>query len=171
VGSYRRPLGQCVPDDGIVQVQADLLLETNQKPTPGEFFSLTIAARSGDGETYGEIGLSSEGIVEGFPFNSSGGGPPAVKGPIVANQWYHIGMVLNFRNRTTSYYLDDQLLGTVPAPSASKILTRASMVVYARPDGDVTGGAGSARANYKARFDGFRVQLNYGSTGGCPGLL
>jgi tetratricopeptide (TPR) repeat protein len=90
VGSYRRPLNnQVIPADGIVQVQADLLLETNQAPTPGEFFSLTIAARSGNGETYGEIGLSSQGIVEGFPFNSVGGGPPAVKGPIVANQWYH----------------------------------------------------------------------------------
>ena len=162
VGSYRKPLGQEISaNQSRVHVDADLLLETSQPPTPGEFFSLTIAARSGDGETLGEVGLSSEGIVEAFPFNVVPGAAPAFVEPILFNQWYHISMLLDYENRTTSYYIDGHLLGTVEAPSASNVLSRAAMVVYARPDGDDnTGGAGSVRSNYTARFDKFRARVN-----------
>ena len=160
VGSYRRPLGYEVSAaKPVVRVEADLLLETNQPATPGEFFSLTIAARSGDGETLGEIGLSSQGIVEAFEFDGVPGSPPAFSEPILFNQWYHITMLLDYANRTTSYFIDGHCLGTVDAPSASNSLLRAAMVVYARPDGGIDGGADSARSNYTARFDDFRVSV------------
>jgi hypothetical protein len=163
VGSYRRPLGQEISaNQSRIHVDADLLLETNQPATPGEFFSLTIAARSGDGETLGEIGLSSQGIVEAFEFNVDPGSPPTpdLIEPILFNHWYHITMLLDYENRTTSYYIDGHLLGTVDAPSSSNVLSRAAMVVYARPDGGIAGGASSARSNYTARFDNFRVRVN-----------
>jgi len=161
VGSYRRPLAQeIVAAQSRVHVDADLLLETNQPKTPGEFFSLTIAARSGNGETLGEVGLSSQGIVEAFRFNVDPGAEPDFTAPIRFNQWYRISMLLDYVNRTTSYYLDGRLLGTVAAPSASNVLSRVALVVYARPDGDSTGGAGSQRANYTARFDNLRVRVN-----------
>jgi hypothetical protein len=135
VGSYRRPLGA---NDGsgyiisknkhLARVDADLLLETNQPKTPREFFSLTIAARSGDSETLGEVGLSSQGIVEAFPFDSQPGAAPKFTKDIQFNKWYHITMFLDFANRTTSYLIDDYFLGTVPAPSLSNVLSRGSMV-------------------------------------------
>lgn len=177
VGSYRRPLGDDTSDDtnvgqeinannSRVHVDADLLLETNQPATPGEFFSLTISARSGDGETLGEVGLSSEGLVEAFSFDSPPGEAPAFVKPIVFNHWYRISMILDYENRTTSYYIDGHLLGTVPAPSASNVLLRAAMVVYARPDGGADGGYGSERSNYSARFDNFRVRVNSANDNG-----
>jgi len=161
VGSYRRPLGyEISAEQSRVHVDANLLLETQQPATPGEFFSLTIAARSGDGETLGEVGLSSQGVVEGFAFDVAPGSPPAVLAPIRFNQWYHLAMLLDYEKRTTSYYLDGQLLGTVDALSASEVLLRVALVVYARLDGGSAGGAGSARANYTARFDHLRVRVN-----------
>jgi hypothetical protein len=143
-----------------VHFDADLLLETDQPATRGEFFSMTIAARSGDGETLGEVGLSSQGIVEGFPFNVPSGGPPAVSDSIRFNQWYRVSMLLDYANRKTSYYLDGRLLGTVDAPSTSNTLLRVALVVYARPDGGDDGGPGSLRSNYTARFDNVRVIVN-----------
>ena len=118
VGSYRRPLDYTVSGNKqLVRIDANLLLETNKPKTPGEFFSLTIAARSGDGETLGEVGLSSEGIVEAFSFNPIPGTAPTFTKGIQFNKWYHITMFLDFANRTTSYLIDDYFLGTVPAPS------------------------------------------------------
>ena len=165
VGSYRRPLGQeigleIVAPQSRVHYDADLLLETNQPATPGEFFSMTISARSGDGETLGEAGLSSQGIAVGFPFDVAPGSEPAVQAPIQFNRWYRVSMLLDYVNHTTSYFLDGRPLGTVPAPTASNVLLRIAIVVYARPDGDSTGGAGSQRANYTARFDNLRVRVN-----------
>ena len=160
VGSYRRPLGhEMSAAKPVARVEADLLLETNQAVTPGEFFSLTISARSGDNETLGEVGLSSNGIVEAWDFNSVPGVAPAFVEPIIFNRWYHITMLLDYANRTTSYFIDGHHLGTVDAPSMSNSLLRAAMVVYARPDGGEDGGAGSARSNYTARFDDFRVRV------------
>lgn len=166
VGSYRRPLGanglgyRIRRNEQLARVDADLLLETSKPKTSGEFFSLTIAARSGDGETFGEVGLSSQGIVEAFPFDSQPGATPAFTKVIQFNKWYHITMFLDFANRTTSYMIDDYFLGTVPAPSASNVLLRGAMVTYARPDGDSTGRPSSTRSSYTARFDNFRVRVN-----------
>jgi len=161
VGSYRRPVNHTmIPGKRLARVDADLLLETNQPKTPGEFFSLTIAARSGDGETLGEVGLSSEGVVEAFPFDSAAGAIPAFTKPIRFNKWYHITMLLDFANRTTSYFIDDHFIGAVQAPSTSDVLLRGAMVAYARPDGDASGGAGSTRSSYTARFDNFRVSVH-----------
>lgn len=168
IGSYRRQLGisgfTMTPKKSLARVDADLLLETKQTKTSGEFFSLTIAARSGDGETLGEIGLSSQGMVEAFGFNAPGGGEPSFVKTIRFNKWYHITMLFDYTNRTTSYFLDDHFLGAVPAPSASTVLLRGAMVVYARPDGDVSGGESNTRNNYTARFDNFRISVHNAMT-------
>lgn len=164
IGSFRKQINnsglQIMPAESLVRIDADLLLETKQPKTPGEFFSLTIAARSGDGETLGEIGLSSQGIVEAFGYNAPGGGAPSFTKAIRFNKWLHITMLLDYTNRTTSYFIDEHFLGAVPAPSASNVLLRGSMVVYARPDGDVSGGEANTRNNYTARFDNFRISTH-----------
>lgn len=161
VGSYRRPLGEeIVAARSRVYVDADLLLETSQPVTLGEFFSLTIAARSGDNEILGEVGLSSQGLVVAFPFNVPPGSNPVFAEPIHFNRWYRISMLLDYVNRTTSYFIDGRLLGTVEAASASNNLARVALVAYARPDGGDAGGPGSLRSNYTARFDNLRVRVN-----------
>lgn len=161
VGSYRKPVDQTVTEGKkMARVDADLQLETDQAKTPGEFFSLTIAARSGDGETLGEIGLSSEGIVEAFVFNAVPGTPPAFTQRIRFNKWYHLTMLIDFEHRTASYFIDEYFMGAVPTPSASDVLTRGALVVYARPDGDSTTGPYSVRNDYTAHFDNFRISLH-----------
>lgn len=161
VGSYRRPLDyEITADQSRVHIDGDLLLETDQPETPGQFFSHTIAARSGDGETLGEIGLTSAGEVEAYDFNAAPGADPAFSEPVSLNQWHRVTMLLDYENRTTSYYIDGHFIGIVDAPSASNGLSRVATVVYARPDGDEeTGGPGSVRSDYTARFDNFRVKV------------
>jgi hypothetical protein len=162
IGSYRRPVDHTISGNKtLVRVDANLLLKTNKPKTPGEFFSLTIAARSGAGETLGEIGLASNGKVEAWSFNAPGGGPPLFTKPIRFNKWYHITMFHNFTSKTTSYFIDDHCLGSTTAESVSpNVLTRGAMVVYARPNGGDAGGVGSMRSDYTARFDKFRISVH-----------
>src|SRR4051812_20902379 len=72
IGSYRRPVNYSVsPKKSIVVVEADLLLDTDEDATEDDFFSLTIAARSGDSETLGEMGLSSSGSAVAYGFDAN----------------------------------------------------------------------------------------------------
>ena len=186
VGSYRHPVDLTISaPNQIAHVDADLMLTTNRLQTPADFFALTIAARNGNGETIGEIGLNSQGVVQTAKFNEQPGDnySPVFKKPIRFNKWYHITMLIAFndRARTTSYFIDDHFLGSIghfhfpgtiavpPDPlsdcrsnaiSTSNTLLRGAMVVYARPDGDATGGAGNSRTNYTARFDNFRISVH-----------
>jgi hypothetical protein len=142
-------------------MEADLLLDGPQPKTEGEFFSLTIAARSDNGETLGEMGLSSAGVVEAFGFDVAPGTPPAFSKNLSLNKWHHVAMLLNYQNRTTSYFIDGHFLGTIDTPSTSDVLSRGAMVVYARPDGDSTGRKKrtSTRSDYTAYFDNFSVSV------------
>jgi hypothetical protein len=75
VGIYRRPLNgvlgynTSVGNKKLARVDADLMLATPKPRTPGQFFSLTISGRAGDGG-FGEIGLSSKGVVEAWAFDA-----------------------------------------------------------------------------------------------------
>ena len=163
IGSYRKPVDHTISGNNtLVRIDANLLLaKTNKPKTLGEFFSLTIAARSGAGETLGEIGLASNGVVEAWSFNAVGGSAPTFTKPIRFNKWYHITMFHDFKNETTSYFIDGHWLGSTTAPSVEpNVLLRGAMVVYARPDGGVEGGVSSVRSDYTARFDKFRVSVH-----------
>jgi len=158
VGSYRRPVNYTVlARKPIVVVEADLLLDTEELTTEEDFFTLTIAARSSDGETLGEIGLSSSGFAVAYGFDAAPGAVPAFSAPIAFNRWHRMSIVVDYSDAktTTSYYLDDELIGTLGDGSASNVLLRGSMVVYALPDA-----GGDARANYTARFDNFRISVH-----------
>jgi hypothetical protein len=161
VGSYRRPVSYTLSGENtLARVDADLRLGTTQPKTDGEFFSLTIAARSGDGETLGEIGLSSGGIVEAWDFGAPPGSTPKFTTTIRLNKWYHITMLLDFAHHTTTYFINEHRLGKISTPSASNILLRGGMAVYARPDGDPLTGPTSVRSDYTARFDNFRISVH-----------
>lgn len=157
VGSYRRPLDhEVTPLKPIVVMEADLLLETDEAATEEDFFSMTIAARSGDGETLGEIGLSSSGLAVAYGFNAPPGSTPLFDAPIEFNQWHHVSIVMDFAGEKTNvaYFVDGKLIGAMPTESTSDVLLRGAMVVQALPDGDE-----DTRANYTARYDNFRVSV------------
>src|SRR5262245_60500183 len=158
VGSYRHPVNYSVsPDKPIVVVEADLLLETEEPATDDDFFSLTIAARSGDGETLGEVGLSSAGSADVYGFDAGPGDPTVFTTPTELNRWHHLSLVIDFSGEEAivDYLLDGELIYTSQTESTSKVLLRGSMVVYARPEG-----GGDSRVNYTARFDNFRVSVH-----------
>lgn len=155
VGSYRRPVNHAVTAAApLILVEADLRLD-GPGTTATDFFSVNIAARSGGGETLGEFALSSNGLGEGYGFDVGPGDPPAFTTPINLNQWYHVTVAVDFAHRTTSYYLDGALVGTISSPSASDVLLRGAVVAYALPDG-----GGDSRADYTARADNFTVTAN-----------
>jgi hypothetical protein len=158
VGSYRQPVNYAVlPNAPIVIVEADLLLETDKPATDDDFFTMTIAARSGDGETLGEMALSSAGSADVYGFDAAPGDPTVFSTQTELNEWHHLSLVMDFSAETTTvaYFLDGELIFVTPTTSTSKILLRGSMVVYARKDG-----GGDKRANYTARFDNFRISVH-----------
>ena len=69
-------------------------------------------------------------------------------------------MLLDYENRTTSYFINGHFLGKVDAPSTSNVLLRGALAVYARPDGDTTGrkNRASTRSSYTAYFDNFSAK-------------
>lgn len=168
VGSYRKQLDYTVSRDRqIVRIEADLLLETNQPKTKGDFFGLTIAARSADGKNLGELGLTSDLKVDGYKFNAgtADSTPWVFKDLTSFNRWHRVAIQLDYLNRKTSYFMDGQSLGqpTDFDEDTGNVLARVAMVVYARVDGDKTGdnetGRPSLRSNYAARFDNFKVSV------------
>lgn len=101
--------------------------------------------------------MSSQGVAEGWDFEASPGGPATYTHKIKLNKWYHVAILLDFNHRITAYFIDNRFLGAFHTTSTSNVLLRGSMNVYARPDNGEEGGAGSSRADYKARFDNFRI--------------
>ncbi len=162
VGSYRRPANYTVtPTASLIRMDADLMLATSTPKTPGDFACMTIAARSGNGENLGETGICSNGIVEGAVFDAGPADPFAfVKGGVRFNKWYHLTMYLDFKNRTTTYMIDDHFVGSIQAPSTSNVLLRGAMVTYVRPAGDKTDNPSSTKNDYTFRFDNFRISAH-----------
>src|SRR5262245_58488467 len=155
-GSYRHPVNYDVtPAKPIVVVEADLFLDTDELATDDDFFSLSIAVRDGDGGSLGEMALSSTGTADVYGSNATSGSPTVLTTPAKLNKWHHLSLVMDYSGETTTvtYLLNGHVIYTDnQTESASKVLRRGSMVVYARPDGD-----GNARVNYTARFDNFQI--------------
>jgi hypothetical protein len=167
VGIYRRPLNgglgydTSVGNKKLARVDADLMLATPKRtPTPGQFFSLTISGRAGDGGL-GEIGLSSKGVVEAWTFDAPPGGEPLRECTkrINLKRWHHITILHNFTSDRTLYFIDEHFLCDTPAPR-NDVLLRGAMGVFARLDGGAEGGIGSLRSDYTARFDNFRISVH-----------
>jgi PEP-CTERM motif len=155
VGSYRQPASVDTALSGTprVRVEADLLLQSTAPLTTNDFFTITLAARTGAGETMGEFGLSSNGHALAYGFDAAPGDPPAFSPTAGLNAWHHIAMDLDFASHRTTYFLDGLNVGSVSAPTLSTVLLRSALVAYALPD--VAGGP--MRADYVGRFDNFSV--------------
>src|SRR5262249_46657991 len=139
-----------------------LLIDTEELETADDFFSISIAAISDEGDgnrtTLGEVALSSAGTADVYGSGASPGSPTVLMTPAELNKWHHLSLVLDYSGATTtvSYLLDGEVIYVDHnTDSSSKILLRGSMVVYARPETD-----GNARANYTGRFDNFRISAH-----------
>ena len=158
-GSYRHPVNYSVtPEKPIVVVEADLFLDTEELETDGDFFSLSIAVRDGDGGSLGEMALSSAGTADVYGSNATSDSPNPFSTSAEMNKWHHLSLVMDYSGETTivAYLLDGEVIYVDnQTESTSKTLKRGSMVVYAHPDGD-----GNERANYTARFDNFRISVH-----------
>lgn len=153
VGSYRRPLNYTItPAQPFIRIEADLLLATQKPKTSGEFFALNIGARTGNGETLGEVGIGSDGKVRTYAFDAPPGSPTVNSRNISLNKWYRIKMVYDSKQKTLTYFINDTCLGSIQTPTQSNVLLRAAMVAYAGPEGN-----GNTRSDYTAYFDNFRV--------------
>jgi len=160
IGSYRKPLNYAVSEKKpIVRLEVDMRLDSDQPLTADDFFTMTIAARSADGETLGELGLSSAGRAVGYGFGAAPGDAPAFTAPIVLNRWQKLTIVLDYSGDTNTvwYLLGGEIIGATPTTSTSGVLLRGALVVYALADDGA-----DARANFTARFDNFRVSVHGG---------
>ncbi len=122
VGSYRIPLNYTASSKKpVIILEADLKLETDQPCTIDDFFTVTIAARSGNNETLGEIGVSSSGFAEAYGFNAAPGAAPAFLSPIRLNRWHKISIAIDYSgaNPVVYYYVDGRLIGTTLTTSTS----------------------------------------------------
>jgi hypothetical protein len=142
VGSYRRPVNYdtAANNTPIVWVQGDVRLDS--PPIHGlpaghgykgpDRFSANIAAITPDG-TVGEISISSDGFVYGFGGVDPGAGP-FFGLPISLGKYHHLAMKVDFAADNTTFYFDDQELGTAPFADGftSDVLRRGSLVCYAR---------------------------------------
>ncbi|WP_045225060.1 hypothetical protein [Methyloterricola oryzae] len=166
IGSYRHPIDPPITITStsgrpFAVVEADMMLDTRRPPTVGEFFSMTLVAKTDIGATLGEMQLTSDGRVWAFNAEDGRGSDPIptfAKG-FSFNKWYHLKVVLDFRQQRTLYFVNDDLLGSVPHGALTTLtgynsFTRGSFVVQARPDS-----ATNLRANYTARYDNFRISV------------
>jgi hypothetical protein len=134
-----------------------MLLESEQCATEEDFFTMTIAARSGDGETPGELGLSSAGGAVTYGFDAAPGSTPLFSADVKLNHWHNLELELDYTDETTKvrYYLDGKLIGAIPTTSTSNVLLRGALVTYALPDDEE-----NERAHFTARFNNFKVSTH-----------
>ena len=147
VGSYRRPLGyDAGAGPSSVLIQSSVRLDGPTLGT-GDFFTANIAARTGDGFA-GELSISSDGFVYGY--NGTGDEVRRFTAPITLNAWHTLGILVDFAANTYTFSVDGASSSAIPfeAGFVSDVLTRESLVVYARPDA-----GGNLRSNYTAYFD------------------
>jgi hypothetical protein len=166
IGSYRRPVESGNPPQGYdatgqtVRVSALVQVDGPRTGHNDNFFSASIAAIAGipaDGSAFGvgELAISSDGQVHAY----SGDDPVPTfftSAPVSLGRPHSLAVEANFASRTTSFFVDDEFLGSFPfANSATpNIFRRGSMVTYAAPNT-----AARQKADYSARFDQFKIDV------------
>ena len=157
IGSYRQFVNYDVAAAGfpIIHIQADVRLDgpgTTQTAdrVTGDFVSANLGPSATDGYL-GEVSISSDGHMYGFSAADS----YLFAVPVNLGQYYTLALDVDFGTRTTSYYLDGQLLGSAAFdPSGtSNILNRGSIVAYALSPDSLNRDASA----YTAYFDNFSI--------------
>ena len=106
--------------------------------------------------TLGELEIDADGHVYGYPGNDKSGAElPLASVPITLGVWHHLATELDFANRTYSFFVDGTFIGgpfRFPDEATTNLLSRGSMVVYAKPDTSTF-----ERSNYVVHFDNFSI--------------
>jgi PEP-CTERM motif len=153
IGSYTHAIGYDAGPNGKVRVHADIYV--SGPTTPGtNFFSASIASIGGDGSGLGELAISSDGQVHAY---SSDDLVPAFlfSAPVSLGTWHSLAIEDDFAGRTSSFFVDDVLLGTsafVAGENPGDTVSRATMIAYAAPES-----SDNHRAEYAAYFDNYSV--------------
>lgn len=157
IGSYRHPVNYDTGGTQVVRVSADVRVSGPKTAEGDNFFSASLGAPNSLGEGLGEIAISSDGHVYGYSGNDF---VPTflVSAPITLNKWHNLALELDFLNRTTSFFVNDEFLGMFSWDDAgivySDILARGSILTYTAPDT-----ATRKKQNYTSHFDSFSIEV------------
>jgi hypothetical protein len=159
IGSYRRPVNYDTGNSQTVRISAHVRIDGRKTASGNNFFSAGVAGRAeteAGSASVGELAISSDGHV--FAYSGNDNVPTFLASAHAAlGQWHNLAIVANFAGRTSSFYMDDVLLGTFPfdpAETYSGILLRGALLAYAAPDTTT-----NKKAIYAAHYDKFSIKV------------
>ena len=162
IGSYRRPVNYDTGGTQTVRVSAHVRVDGPRTAHDDNFFSASIGAVAQgeeDGapspEGVGELAISSDGRVH--VYTGADLVPTFLTSARVRlGEWHTLAVEANFATRETSFFVDDECLGSFPFDPrvTTDLLLRGSMLTYAAPDT-----ATNHKADYAARFDQFKIKV------------
>jgi hypothetical protein len=168
LGSYRHAVDYETGGKGVVIVSAHVRIDGPRTPKGNNFFSASIATRTTltDGTTAGtgELALSSDGNAYGYSGNEN---TPTLLAHTRAKlgEWHNLAVVVDFSNRTYSFFVDEDYLGTFAFDTNigagvdyTTVFKRGSLVTYAGPDT-----ATLKKADYSSHYDHFVIQADQDS--------
>lgn len=158
IGAYRCPLDHDTGGTQTVRLSVDVRLDGRATPKKNFFSASLIAVAyndSGGSEGVGEIAISSDGHVYG----SSGQDLVPVfltRTKIARGTWHNLAIEVDFAERTYSFFVDDEYLGTFDFEPfvPSGVLRRATLITYAAPDT-----AKDKKADHASNFDNLSIEV------------
>jgi hypothetical protein len=169
IGSYRHSVDFDTGGKGTVLVSARVRIDGPRTPKGNNFFSASIATRTTltDGSTAGtgELALSSDGNAYGYSGNENAPTLLTHK-PVSLGEWHELTVAVDFTDRTYSFFVDDDCLGTFAFDpnngglDYTTVFKRGSLLAYAGPD-TVT----LKKSDYSAHYDRFVIEAEEDTVG------
>jgi len=163
LGSYRRAVNYDTHNAQTVRISAMVRIDGPQTAAGNNFFSAALSTRAAtvvEGEpstaSVGELAISSDGHAYAYSGNEN---VPTflASTPISLGTWHHLAVVADFGAKTSSFYVDDRLLGTFPfepSETFTGVLLRGTLLAYTAPDTATT-----SKADYAAHYDRFSIHV------------
>jgi hypothetical protein len=159
IGSYRRAVNHDTGNSQTVRTSAHVRIDGPQTSAGNNFFSASVSTRAATPDAnagVGELALSSDGHAYAYTGNEN---VPTFLGslPAALGEWHNLAIEADFAAQTSSFYVDDVLLGTFPfdpAETYTGLFLRGSILAYTAPDT-----AANEKANYAAHYDQFSVKV------------
>ena len=162
IGSYRRAVTYDTGNEQKVRISAHVRVDGPRTASGNNFFSAALSTRAAtllagapSTASVGELAISSDGHAYAYSGNED---VPTflASAPVRLGAWHQLAIVADFASQTSSFYVDDVLLGTFPFEPSEEftgVLLRGSLLAYAAPDT-----ASTHKADYAAHFDKFAIQ-------------
>jgi hypothetical protein len=163
IGSYRRAVNYDTGNAQKVRISAHVRVDGPQTASGNNFFSAAVSTRAAtilegtpSTASVGELAISSDGHAYAYSGNENV--PTFLASvPVSLGAWHNLAIVADFGDQTTSFYVDDVLLGTFPfepSETFTGVLLRGTILAYAAPDT-----ATNEKADYAASFDKFSINV------------